>query len=227
MAWTGRDLAITLLAGGGLGLFLTVLFLLPLQNAGTQLRPAAVLLITSLLVYGPLCLLGWYFALKRNGASPADAGLRWVGWGPVLLMIPGAIGLIIVTGLLSALISQLLGDVPTAQEQVIPGQSTLPTWDLVALVVAGAVAAPFAEEFLFRGLLYRYLRSRRSVQTAVLISSLIFAIAHFTPILIPVLFVFGIAEALVAERYESLYPAMALHALNNGALFVALYLTLN
>jgi membrane protease YdiL (CAAX protease family) len=225
--WTGRDLAITLLAGGGLGLFLTVLFLLPLQNAGTQLRPAAVLLITSLLVYGPLCLLGWYFALKRNGASPADAGLRWVGWGPVLLMIPGAIGLIIVTGLLSALIGQLLGNVPTAQEQVIPGQTSLPTWDLVALVVAGAIAAPFAEEFLFRGLLYRYLRSRRSVQAAVLISSLIFAIAHFTPILIPVLFVFGIAEALVAERYESLYPAMALHALNNGALFVALYLTLN
>lgn len=227
MPWTGRDLAITLLAGGGLGLFLTVLFLLPLQNAGTQLRPAAVLLITSLLVYGPLCLLGWYFALKRNGASPADAGLRWVGWGPVLLMIPGAIGLIIVTGLLSALIGQLLGAVPTAQEQVIPGQRTLPTWDLVALVVAGAIAAPSAEEFLFRGLLYRYLRSRRSVQAAVLISSLVFAIAHFTPILIPVLFVFGIAEALVAERYESLYPAMALHALNNGALFVALYLTLN
>ncbi|MCA1694437.1 MAG: CPBP family intramembrane metalloprotease, partial [Actinobacteria bacterium] len=130
-------------------------------------------------------------------------------------------------GLLSALVGQLLGDVPTAQEQVIPGQSTLPVWDLLALIAAGAIAAPFAEEFLFRGLLYRYLRSRRSVLAAILISSLVFALAHFTPVLIPVLFVFGIAEALVAERYDSLYPAMALHALNNAALFIALFLTLN
>lgn len=223
--WNGRDLAMTVLGGGGTGLVLAVSLAVGLGRE-TDLSPAAELLVLSLAIYGPLCLFGWWFALKRHGATLADAGFKWVGIGPLLLMIPATIGLIVVTGILSYLTTQLVGDVPTAQEQVIPGQSTLTTLDLVLLLVAGSIAAPMAEEFLFRGLIYRYLRSRRPLYAAVLISSVLFALAHFVPILVPVLIAFGIAEALVAERYDSLYPAMTLHALNNATLFLALYSSL-
>jgi uncharacterized protein len=225
--WDGRDVAVTLLAGGGVGLLLSIVLAVFVSALELDPSPALVLLVVSLAVYGPLCLFGWWFAIKRHGATLADAGFRWVGIGPILLMIPAAIGLIIVTGFLSYVIDLLFGGVPTAQEQVIPGQSSLPVVDLVLLVVAGALFAPVAEEFLFRGLFFRYLRGRKSLWFAVLVSSIAFAIAHFIPILIPVLFVFGIAEALVAERYNSLYPPIALHALNNGTLFIALFTTLN
>lgn len=225
--WDGRDLAITVLGGGGVGLFLAIGIVVPLYLSETSLSSAAQLLVLSLAIYGPLCFFGWWFAIKRHGATLADAGFRWVGIGPILLMIPAAIGLIMVTGLLSYVTSQLLGEVPTAQEQVIPNQNTLGSMDFVLLLIAGAIAAPFAEEFLFRGLLYPYLRANRSLWVAVVVSSILFAVAHFIPILVPVLIVFGIAEALVVERYKSLYPAIALHALNNAALFVSLFATLN
>jgi membrane protease YdiL (CAAX protease family) len=225
--WDGRDLAITILGGGGIGLFLSMGVLLPLYFSEARISPALQLLVVSLAVYTPICLFGWWFAIKRHGASLADAGFKWVGMGPILLMIPAAVGLIVITGLLSYLTSSLLGEVPTAQEQVLPGESTLSMIDFIWLVIAGAVAAPVAEEFLFRGLFFRYLRARRALWVAILISSVVFAIAHFVPVLVPVLIVFGIAEALVAERYDSLYPAITLHALNNGALFLALYSTLN
>lgn len=225
--WDGRDLAITVLGGGGVGLFLAIGVIVPLYLSQASVSAAAQLLILSLAIYGPLCLFGWWFAIKRHGASLRDAGFRWVGAGPILLMIPAAIGLIIVTGMLSYLTSLFVGDVPTAQEQVIPNQNSLSLPDLVLLVIAGAIAAPIAEEFLFRGLLYPYLRARKKLWVAVLISSVVFAVAHFVPVLVPVLIVFGIAEALVVERYKSIYPAIALHALNNGALFVALFSTLN
>jgi len=225
--WDARDLVVTVLAGGGIGLFLTIALVLPLVMAGTRISSAAELLILSLTIYGPLCVVGWWLAIKRHGATLRDAGFRWVGAGPILLMIPTAIGLIIVTGILSYVTSLFLGDVPTAQEQVIPNQDTLPVLDLVFLVIAGAVFAPIAEEFLFRGLFFQYLRGQRALWVAVVVSSVVFAVAHFVPILVPVLFVFGIAEALVMERYGSIYPAIALHALNNGALFLALFATLN
>jgi membrane protease YdiL (CAAX protease family) len=222
-----RDLAITILGGGGVGLVLSAAFLFPLHLNGTNVSPAAELLVLTLAMYVPLCVFGWWFALKRHGATLADAGLRWVGIGPILLMIPATILLIVVTSLLSYLTGLVFGDVPTAQEQVLPGETSLPVIDLVWLVLAGAVAAPITEEFLFRGLIYRYLRATRPIYTAILVSSLLFAAAHFTPALVPVLLVFGIAEALVAERYDSLYPAMVLHALNNGTLFLSLYVVLN
>jgi uncharacterized protein len=225
--WDGRDLAITVLGGGGLGLLLSTALLVPLYMSDAVVSPAIQLTLLSLILYGSLCLFGWWFALKRHDASLAAAGFTWVGWGPLLLMIPATIGLIIVTGMLSQALDALFGGVPSAQDQVLAGQNSLTAGDFVWLVIAGAVVAPIAEEFLFRGLLYRFVRARRTVRAAVIISSIVFAVSHFIWVLIPSYLVFGVAEALVAERYKSLYPAMALHALNNGTLFVTLFVVLN
>ena len=225
--WNGKDLAVTVLGGGGLGLVLSLVALGPLFLSRVSISGPLQLLIVTAAMYGTLGAFGWWFCIKRNGGTLADAGFRWVGIGPLLLMVPATIGLIIATGLLSYLLSLFAGDVPTAQEQVMPGQSSLPVTDLIWLTIAGAVAAPVVEEFLFRGLLFQFVRSHRALWVAVVVSSLAFAVAHFVPVLIPVLFVFGIAEAFVFHRYGSIYPAIALHALNNGTLFVVLFLTLN
>ncbi|MEJ7653475.1 MAG: CPBP family glutamic-type intramembrane protease [Chloroflexia bacterium] len=53
-----------------------------------------------------------------------------------------------------------------------------------------------------------------------------FSAAHVIPQLFPVLFVAGVALALTAEYFESIYPAMALHALHNGLAVVVLYFSL-
>jgi membrane protease YdiL (CAAX protease family) len=164
--------------------------------------------------------------LKRHGASLRDAGFEPVGMGPVLLMIPVCFGLLIVTGLVS-LAAESIGDVPTAQEQVLGTQDTMSVSDLILVLGAAVLLAPVAEEFLLRGLLYRYVRARRGITLAVIVSAAVWAVIHFTPVLIATFFVFGVIEALVAERYKSLYPAIALHALNNTVSVVGLYFYLN
>lgn len=225
--WDGRDLLVTLLAGGGLGLVLAAAVFIPLAASEWRPSTAAQLALVSLMLYGSVCGFGWWFAIKRHRASLGDAGFRWVGLGPVLLMIPGAIGLMILNGLILFATDLLAGGVPTAQDQVLGGEDILPFADLIWLLVAAVLIAPFAEEFFFRGLLYRYVRARKTILVATLVSSAAFAVAHFVPVLIPSYFVFGLAEAFVAERYGSLYPSIALHALNNGTLLVTLYSVLN
>jgi membrane protease YdiL (CAAX protease family) len=94
------------------------------------------------------------------------------------------------------------------------------------LAFAGAgllvcVVAPMAEEIFFRGFLFGALR-RRGLVVATLVSGLAFGLAHVAsaPIgfLVP-LALLGMILALIYERTGSLYPSMALHAVNNSIAF--------
>lgn len=87
---------------------------------------------------------------------------------------------------------------------------------LTALVVAGVavIAAPIAEEILFRGVLYGALR-RHGVWVATVVSALLFALLH--PVIdMPAVFVLGVLMGLVYEVSGSLWVPMAMHAVNNA-----------
>lgn len=227
VAWNGRDLLLSLLAGAGVGIVVLTITFSVLSAADVTLSTPLQLVIAAAIIYGSLCLAGWWFCIRRHGATPAEAGLGWVGWGPVLLMIPGTIVLLVVNAIVFVAIDAVAGDVPTARDQVLGEQNVLPASDLVWLILVAVIIAPFAEEFLLRGLLYRYVRAARGVLIAMVISSLVWAVAHFIPVLILAFFVFGMIEAFVAERYKSIYPAITLHALYNGTLVIGLYASLN
>lgn len=227
VAWGGRELLLTLLLGAGLGILVLAIAFSALASSDAEPSTPLQLAIAAVTLYGSLCLAGWIVCLKRKGAGLADAGLRWVGWGPVLLMLPGTLGLLLVNAAVFAVTDAFADDVPTAQDQVLGDQNVLPASDLVWLILVAVVIAPVAEEFLMRGLLYRYVKAVRGVLIAMVVSSLVWAFAHFYPVLIPAFFVFGMIEAFVAERYKSLYPAIMLHALYNGVLVIGLYQMLN
>ena len=80
------------------------------------------------------------------------------------------------------------------------------------------VAAPFAEEVFFRGFLYGSLRARLGVWPALLASSAIFGVFHLAggPILVPLLFLVGLAFALLYEWRRSLVASIAAHATFNA-----------
>ncbi len=225
--WGGRDLLLALFVGAGIGIMLLTITFSILSSSDTRLSTPLQLAFSAVILYGSLCVAGWWFCVKRHAATPADAGLAWTGWGPVLLMIPGTLGLLVVNAAVFTAIDAVIDDVPTAQDQVLGDQTVLPASDLVWLILVAVIIAPFAEEFLLRGLLYRYVRAARGVLAAMVVSSLVWAGAHFLPELIVAFFVFGMIEAFVAERYKSLYPAIALHALYNGVLVIGLYQQLN
>jgi membrane protease YdiL (CAAX protease family) len=82
----------------------------------------------------------------------------------------------------------------------------------LAGVTAVTIAAPFAEEWLFRGLLLRRWSAKWGITSGVVGSSLVFAILHAD---IVGAFLFGVAMCALYERYGSLWPPIAVHAANN------------
>jgi uncharacterized protein len=96
------------------------------------------------------------------------------------------------------------------------------TFGLIAAGFMVICVAPVAEEFFFRGFFYRALRSRYSILVAALIDGLVFGVIHYPGdgaeglLIVPPLAGLGIMFCLVLERTGSLYPVIALHALNNA-----------
>jgi membrane protease YdiL (CAAX protease family) len=93
---------------------------------------------------------------------------------------------------------------------------------LAAVLVLVCVGAPVAEEFLFRGLLFTSLRASAGLVPAALISGAVFGGIHAgsSPVgyLVP-LAIFGVGLALLYHWTGSLYPCIALHAINNAIAF--------
>jgi uncharacterized protein len=99
------------------------------------------------------------------------------------------------------------------------------TFGLIAAGFMVICVAPVAEEFFFRGFFYRALRSRYSVLGAALIDGILFGAIHWDfstadgLLIIPPLAALGFMFCLVYERTGSIYPVIALHALNNAIAF--------
>ncbi|MDQ4095341.1 MAG: CPBP family intramembrane metalloprotease [Actinomycetota bacterium] len=175
------------------------------------------------ILYGSFFISTWFFALKRRGATFRDAGFQRTTLGVLLLMVPVLLAVMFVNGLLLLALRNLIDGIPTLQEQVLPEGEKPQLSDMPWLMLEAAVLAPLVEEFIFRGLLYRYLRGKRGVHTATMLSAFLFAIAHFTLGLVPSLFVLGVVLTVVVERDNSIYPAITLHALLNGTAIAILF----
>jgi uncharacterized protein len=227
--WRARDLLFTLLGGLALALMLVFLVAFVIGFATRDVAfaySASMAVATGIVIYVALAIAGWYFALKRRGANLTDAGFKRIPGSTLLKMIPVTIGLLILNLIVIGISSAIFGDVPTARDQVVGDATYISFQEFLWLFALGAIAAPLVEEFLFRGLLYPLMRVRFRVVGAVLLSSLMFAAIHFIPPLIPALMMMGVVLAYLFERYDSLYPPIAVHALNNAFALIALYATI-
>lgn len=101
------------------------------------------------------------------------------------------------------------------------------TLNVLAVVVLITVVAPLGEEIFFRGYFFGSLRNWRGVWPAAIATGVIFGAIHAgsAPVgfLVPLGF-FGFGLCLLYHYSGSLYPCIALHALNNSiALGAALH----
>jgi membrane protease YdiL (CAAX protease family) len=161
------------------------------------------------------------FASFTGKPRPEHFGLRrapfWptVGWAAL-----GLASFYVLTALYTAIVQP--DTEQTVAQDLGADQGTL------GMIAAGFMVicvAPVAEEFFFRGFFYRALRSRYSVLAAALIDGLLFGAIHWDfstadgLLIIPPLAALGFIFCLVYERTGSLYPVIALHALNNAIAF--------
>jgi membrane protease YdiL (CAAX protease family) len=96
---------------------------------------------------------------------------------------------------------------------------------LLFVLAAGRaiVIAPFAEELLFRGSLFGWLRGRLPAFATILITASVFALGHPMPVLWPAALLFGIGAAWFRERSGSVTPFILVHVMNNLALTAISY----
>jgi membrane protease YdiL (CAAX protease family) len=128
-----------------------------------------------------------------------------------------------VTGLLTILVLLVLGlplENPQLDFLVPEGFNWL---SAIGMLLLGGVAAPFGEELIFRGVLYKLLRERWGLWPGVLVSSLIFALVHGDIAVGVSAFVLGIILALVFEYSRSLWASVLVHVINNSVKILLLY----
>ncbi|MGH7642661.1 MAG: lysostaphin resistance A-like protein [Candidatus Dormibacteria bacterium] len=238
MTWGVRQLILaTLIAlpGVAVAYLLPAIVVLALHQAGVvrALKGpgwAAILpyysFATTIAFYGVLLAIVLLFASRQGGEAWAKLGLRRFPIWVVVLMPPLALLLQVVTGIITEILSPLLGGMKNPQGcDISTAFGSVPFLAVISI----AVIAPVVEEVVFRGFIYGGLRGRCGVTLSVLVSSVFFALAHSFSVggsillLFPSLFIAGIALALVYERSRSLVPGMVLHASFNLIAVIAIF----
>lgn len=149
----------------------------------------------------------------------ATLGLRGRSPRAVATTLLAAVALYLVAGV----VVNVLLALPADQEVLERLGASRSTTALIGAALAVVVAAPVAEEVLFRGLVFAALRVRLSFGWSAALVGGGFGLLHLTgPETIGAvvqLAAFGALLCWVYERTRSLWPAIALHAANNAAGF--------
>lgn len=162
--------------------------------------------------------------LQRIGlVRPA---LRDIGYALV------AYGLYFLSYLAVIIVAQLvLPGLDYEQEQQIGFEGAYSGGELLLTYLSLAVLPPIAEEIIFRGFLFTSLRAKFRLRYAVIITSLLFGVAHLQfGANAPLLWVAAIDTFILScflcylrERSGSVWPPVLLHGIKNSIAFVILF----
>lgn len=226
--WNWVDLLLILLGMAGflfLGVFLLGGVLTLTGSQVDDLLEPTIAQSLGLAALEAVALVGGVYLLgmRRKKISWGQLGFRSLTrrWLLAILVI-SAIA-IPLSGLVAVLILQLLG-LPMENPQIEFLAPEGFTWSgLIGMILLGGLAVPFAEELFFRGVLYNFLRERWGVWFSVLVSSLIFGVVHGHIAVAGTAFLLGIILGLVYEYSQSMWAPVIVHAINNTAKIILLY----
>jgi membrane protease YdiL (CAAX protease family) len=226
---TGRTLLLALGYGIGLGVALGVLtgFGLPrVVPALSSIEWLSTIITTELylsLIAGHIIAFGGFWQMRQRlqiGRTP----WRNVGMAFLLWLAMWAVFVVIYMVLSSsvAVVSEMgkailkIGSLYGRLEGASLGLMTL-------AIIQPVLITPLAEEIIFRGSLYGWLRSKLNANLTILITATLFALYHPLIYLWPIVFVFGLLSGWVRERTKSLTPFLIIHMLNSIAMIAAAY----
>ncbi len=85
----------------------------------------------------------------------------------------------------------------------------------VIAVLTVALLAPFAEELAFRAVMLKNSKKSFEIVGCVILSAVMFGLMHMNPLQSIYAMPMGLALAFVAYKYNSVVPAIIMHAINN------------
>lgn len=86
---------------------------------------------------------------------------------------------------------------------------------LVGIALTTTLAAPFVEETMFRGVLLGYLRQKWSSAPAVVMCAIVFGLCHIAPQVMVYVVPLGLCLGIVRLWFDSMWPNIAVHVINN------------
>lgn len=136
----------------------------------------------------------------------------------VLCFLPVALGASYVMGVVASLLKSCYQMIGLVSPEIFSSkpEDTL-GWILYFGVLC--IAAPVCEELMFRGAILRMLKTY-GAGFAIACQAILFAIFHGTVDQLPYTVMGGLLLGYLTVKYDSLLPAMLLHALNNGVSFL-------
>lgn len=237
------SLAAVLLGVAALVLFAIACYRIARRRLTTLDRPAppgpldmAWLETPALLLLGVLLTQNlWVLALVP--LWPRLRGMRWREWREGLGLVRGrgilaeaglgAVGYLASLPLIAASMFLTMALARwTGSEMSHPYvEEALREGDAGMLFLGACLWAPLIEEMVFRGALWRYVRTRSGVALSAFVTGLLFALAHPQGIAaLPTLTALGALFALLRHWRGTLVAPIAAHALHNGMLVGLLHL---
>lgn len=112
---------------------------------------------------------------------------------------------------------------PTPSNPVVDIVTSGDAMTLVLLYSLVSIWAPVVEESIFRGALFRHLRSRMGVIAAAVASAVVFGVMHgYEWMLLSPVIALGLIFAMMRDRRGSLIGPVVMHALHNGILMACM-----
>jgi len=212
--WPGRDGVIVLIRGGGIASLLIIALSL------SKLDTSLLQFLIPFFIHIPIIWLAYYYLWRPAGLSVTQAlGLQVVSGGMWRMML-FALGLFTfgagggwVIGVFAENFQASMHWTDWFDPTMIQGT----TWQLLPPLLSYTVLAPVFEELVFRGVLYGTLRRRWNAPAAMIISALVFSLAHgYGTFGLVTIFWSGLLWAWAYEKTGSVLPGMVAHALNNS-----------
>ena len=173
-------------------------------GGGTSIKVLMPVLIVLSLVIPAIALVTY---LKRRDLPLGFRPLGARGWHLVWQVPAAIVGATVCT----SIVGTLFGMAPGERSDTYREGTALVLFTLGAYLLIG----PFLEEVVFRRLIMGYLDRLMPAAASVLLSSLVFGLAHIAPAAIIYTFFAGLSFALVTRWHRSLWAGFILHMCTN------------
>lgn len=167
------------------------------------------MMITTTVIFSLLTIIVFLWA---GWTKVSPTWLRTRPWMVLIWSVIAALGLVVPSAWLQEHMPELPNFVEQEFDMILKDR-----WGYLTI----GLLAPLAEEIVFRGAaLHSLLASRLSPLAAIVISALLFAVAHLNPAQMPHAFLVGLLLGWMYWRTGSILPGMAYHWANNSAAYV-------
>ncbi len=169
--------------------------------------------------------IGAPWLVKKKFTSLKDLGLqRLPTWLDILAAPLGYMVYMVVAMVFMAIAIIALPFVDLQQAQDVGFSNLFYNYEYILAFICLVVLAPVAEEVLFRGYLLYNLRKRAPLWVAIFVTSLLFAVVHFSWNVGIDTFALSIVLCILRVVTKSLWAPILLHMLKNGLAFYLLFI---